>query len=270
MKNYVSLRRELPKDLSRFDGVGLLKGEHSGMKTFVTDESELKKTKKYVKSICREFYPKPVWYRTNDASTGFVNQLKGFEEYIEANRHFGLRGIRRSLVKLDEFEKEVKMIEDVRKRYDNLNIFFPMINDVEQYKQGRDLAKSFGYTGRIGIMAETPSAVLTLYEFIKEGVDYVVVGLNDLTDSIDGISRKNIETSDLIYRDPLLKATRLTLVQMMQSCYIKAKRKKVEIVLSGDFKPETIELLKYLKFDAVAIPYSLCKKNKLYDKIIKG
>lgn len=265
MKNYVSLRRELPIDVSRFDGVGILKGEHSGMEGFVTSNEELTKTKKYIKVICHKFYPKPVWYRTNDASTGFVNQLKGFTEFDEPNRHFGLRGIRRLLINQDEFMVEIDMINKVREEYSNLNIFFPMVNDVEQYKQGRDLARSFGYTGRIGIMAETPSAVLTLDEFIKEGVDYVVIGLNDLTDCMDGSSRKNTNTNHLIYRDPELKAVK-KLFSQMRRAYTQ-NNGNIEFVLSGDFKPEVITLLKDYKFDAIAIPYSLCKNNKEYEMI---
>jgi pyruvate,water dikinase len=263
MNNYLSLRREVPKDINNFDGVGLLKGEYSDMTEFATSDKELANTKKYLQTICALLYPKPVWYRTNDISTEFANKLKGTIEYDEANRHFGLRGIRRSLVKTDEFSKEMKMLEDVRKKYDNLNIFFPMVNDVMQYNQAKNLARKYGYTGRIGIMAETVACVLTLNDFISEGVDYVVFGLNDLTDGVDSISRKNTSTNPLIYRDKKLRAVKIILKQVNWAA-------NVEYVLSGDFGSETIEILKEFKFNAVAIPYYLYKNNTFYEKTIKA
>lgn len=262
MKLYLSLRREIPDDVDLFDGVGLLKGEHPDMKHHISDEAELRNTEGYVRKICDLFYPKPVWYRTNDASTSFVNILKGDKYFFEKNPHFGIRGIRRILVCPETFTKEIQMIQTIRKDYDNLNIIFPFVNDVNQYCQAVKIAREAGYNGRIGIMAELPSAVLTLEDFIKEGVNYVVFGMNDLTDCMDGCSRKNSETEHLIYRDKSLKATK-RLLSMVKWC------DGVEYVLSGDISPSTVQLLKEVGFNSFAIPHHLLEKDNSYYSLIK-
>lgn len=251
MKKYLSLRRDkLDKYDLEFDGVGLLKGNHKDMKHHINHESELKVTSEYVKDICDKFHPKPVWYRTNDASTTFINKLGG-EHFEELNAHYGLRGIRRAIACPETFKKEIQMINSIRDEYDNLNIVLSFVNDVNQYRTASIMAREFGYNGRIGIMAELPSAVLTLDEFIDEGVDYIVFGMNDLSESTEGLSRKN-KTTKLIYRDGTYKAVRKMLDTVNFS-------RNAEFVLSGDINQGIIEKFKDYPFDAVAVPYTILK-----------
>lgn len=258
IRYYASLRREMP-DAKEFDGVGLIKGEHSEMVEHISSKLELKRLENYLSIICANFEPKPVWYRTNDASTKFVNRLNG-TQYDEQNPHFGLRGIRRAIIETKDFIAEIKTIQKVRKQHKNLNILFPMSNDVRQYITAKALAKGAGYDGRIGIMAETPACVLTLDDYYVHSVDYIVFGMNDLTDCIDGCSRKN-STNKLIHRDESLRAAKKILSDVVW-------KSDIEYVLSGDFEPETIKLLKEFPFNAVAIPYTLTQQ-KNYKKMLR-
>lgn len=254
MKTYLSLRRDaLTRRDLQYDGVGLLKGNHSGMKHHINHPEELKTTSRYVRDICDLFDPKPVWYRTNDASTSFINKLGG-EQFEEANPHYGLRGIRRAIACPDTFRKEIEMLNAIRADHKNLNIVLSFVNDVAQYVKARDMAKGFGYTGRTGIMAELPSAVLTLDEFLDAGVDYVVFGMNDLSESTEGLSRKN-KTTDLIFRDQTYKAVRKMLGTVNFG-------REAEFVLSGDIGAGVIQKFSEFPFDAVAIPYTILQKEK--------
>ena len=256
MKILLSLRREIPTDVNRYDGVGLLKCEHVDLKLDVYDRKQLNETRDYIQIICKMFNPKPVWYRTNDASTTFMNQLGSSHQHGEKNPHFGLRGVRRSLVYPESLQDEIKMIQSIRKTYPNLNILFPFINDVRQYVDASKIARAVGYDGRIGIMAELPSAILTLDDFISAGVDYIVFGINDLSDCMDGCSRKNTDTANLIYRDHQLRA-----IQKLLD--IVSWRQTVEYILSGDLNLATVSLLKKYGFNGVAIPYyQIGEKNE--------
>jgi pyruvate, water dikinase len=249
MKFYVSLRREQPNP-KLFDGVGLVKGEYAEMQEHQSPKSHYE-LEQYLSAICKSFFPKPVWYRVNDASTQFVNGLSGGTYYEEKNPHFGLRGVRRAIIETKDFIYEIKAVQKVRDKYSNLNILLSMTNCVEQYVKARNIAYAIGYNGEIGIMAETPSAVLTLDDYISEGCVYVVFGLNDLSDCMDGASRKN-STNHLIHRDSSLKAV----IKLLSNV---KKEHHVEYVLSGDFPPKVKYLLsEHFDFDAIAIPFTLC------------
>lgn len=254
-KIFVSLRRENPTDTRNYDGVGLLKSEYPEMQDHLGEELAL--TKAYIEYICERFQGKPVWYRTSDASTAFVNKLKKTEEFVEPNPHFGLRGIRRSIVKEEELLSEISLIEQIRKHYTNLHVIFPMVNEPHELFEAMAIAHKAQYSGRFGIMVETPAAVFNLEDFVDMGVSYFVFGLNDLSDCIYGMSRKNRQTISLMYRDNSLHAVRKMLDTVTW-------HSDVEYVLSGDFKPEVITLLHKYPFDAVAIPYDLLRRTDRY------
>ena len=256
------MRRELPDNPEIYDGVGLLKSENSGMKNHISTPEELNNLKSYIQQICALFNNKPVWYRINDASTSFVNKLNGDRVFSEPNPHFGLRGIRRALVCSETFSNEIKMIESLRDHFKNLNIIFPFVNDVKQYDEAVAIAKKLGYSGRMGSMIELPSALLNLNDFIDSGCDYFVFGMNDLTDCVEGCSRKNSETASLIYRDSSLKATR-RLLGMVEW------KDNVEYVLSGEITPPMLEILNKFKFSSVAIPYYMLVKDPRYIEMVR-
>lgn len=243
MRRYLSLRREEVSDPESWDGVGLVKSEYPGMTGF--DDEFIESTSFYLGEVCQQFLDKPVWYRTNDSSSKFLDKFTS-SKLNEVNPHFGLRGVRRSILHDEEFKAEIGMINKLRLRYANLNILLPFVNDIFQYKMACEMARRTDYTGKIGMMVETPAAILLLDHYYRAGCRYFVFGMNDMSDCLNGASRKN-QTNILIRRDPEMLAMKKLLAMVDW-------HPGAEYVISGEWlEPELHKMVKK-PFTGVAIP----------------
>ncbi len=107
----------------------------------------------------------------------------------------GYRGASRYIADPEQFALEIEAIKAVRDGMDlkNLHVMIPFVRTVDEFRRVRDLMhqnnlrqdKDF----KLWIMVEVPSAVLELEEYIKEGIDGVSIGSNDLTQLTLGIDR---------------------------------------------------------------------------------
>jgi len=150
-----------------------------------------------VLKFARAFHPRPVVYRTTDFKTNEYRNLKGGDKYedIEENPMIGYRGCSRYMAEADLFKMEIDMIKRVREQYNNLWVMIPFVRTVKQLslilnkmnEEGLRSAKDF----KIWMMAEVPSNVLLIDEFIDTGIDGISIGSNDLTQLILGIDRDN-------------------------------------------------------------------------------
>ncbi len=184
--------------VKKADGVGLLRAEHmlteSGKHPAYLareDPDELIRIiKEGIGKIAKVFYPKPVWYRTLDARTDEFRSLEGGEnEPEEANPMLGWHGIRRSLEDPDVFRCELAAIKELQE--DGLNnvwVMLPFVSKVEELRKAKAMVD---FDVKFGIMVETPASVVELEEFCKEGIDFISIGSNDLTQLTLGIDRGN-------------------------------------------------------------------------------
>jgi pyruvate,water dikinase len=175
-----------------------------------------------VLKFARAFHPRPVVYRTTDFKTNEYRNLKGGEEYedVEENPMIGYRGCSRYVAEADLFKVEIDMIKRVREQYNNLWVMIPFVRTVKQLSQiintlneeGLESSKDF----KIWMMAEVPSNVLLIDEFIDAGIDGISIGSNDLTQLILGIDRDNPKLAEdfderneavLIALEKLIKTT---------------------------------------------------------------
>ncbi|MDY5615142.1 phosphoenolpyruvate synthase [Methanobrevibacter boviskoreani] len=188
------------------DGVGLLRAEHMMLglgvhpKKFITDGKEDELVDKLVNDIVKvadEFYPKPVWYRTMDAPTDeFVTLEGGENEPVEHNPMLGWRGIRRELDEPEIIKCEFKAIKKLHEKgYTNLGIMIPLSQSVSELRKAKELCAEVGLIPQkdvaFGMMVETPAAALTIEDYIEEGIDFVSLGTNDLTQYTLAIDRNN-------------------------------------------------------------------------------
>ncbi|AEF96319.1 phosphoenolpyruvate synthase [Methanotorris igneus] len=188
------------------DGVGLLRAEHMILGTGVHPKKILEEQgedalvevfAEGIRKVADAFYPKPVTYRTLDAPTDEFRGLKGGEdEPIEHNPMLGWRGIRRSLDEPEILKCELKAIKKLREEgYKNINIMIPLVTHPDEVRKVKEIAREVGLElGKdieFGIMVETPAAALIIEEFIKEGIDFVSLGTNDLTQYTIAIDRNN-------------------------------------------------------------------------------
>jgi pyruvate,water dikinase len=187
------------------DGVGLLRLEHMILSTNKTPERYIRDhgADEYieeivsgVRGVADEFYPRPVRVRTLDAPTDEFRQLEGGEnEPNEHNPMLGYRGIRRSLDRTGVFKHELEAFRRLFDMgYDNVEIMFPLVNDVEDVYQAKELLKEVGIDPdkrTWGVMIETPASALCVEEMADAGISFASFGTNDLTQYTLAVDRNN-------------------------------------------------------------------------------
>ncbi|WP_421077179.1 phosphoenolpyruvate synthase [Methanothermococcus sp. Ax23] len=188
------------------DGVGLLRAEHMILGTGVHpikvleekgEEALVDVFAEGIRKVADAFYPRPITYRTLDAPTDEFRGLEGGDdEPEEHNPMMGWRGIRRGLDQPEILKCELLAIKKLREEgYKNINIMIPLVTSPDEVREVKKLAYEIGLNlGKdveFGIMVETPAAALIIEDFIKEGINFVSLGTNDLTQYTIAIDRNN-------------------------------------------------------------------------------
>ena len=138
----------------------------------------------------------------------------------EQNPALGYRGIRVSLDKEEIYRTQLRAILRAS-AYGNIQIMLPLITSVDEVKRAklmierakRELKEektSFDENIKVGVMIETPAAVMISGELARE-VDFFSIGTNDLTQFTLGMDRTN-EKLDRYYNThhpALLKMIRI-------------------------------------------------------------
>jgi len=196
------------------DGVGLLRAEfmiaEMGVhpKKYIEDgESEkfIEKLAEGMLLFAESFSPRPVIYRATDFKANEYKNLRGGEKYEqdEPNPMIGFRGASRYIENPDVFKMELEALKIVRnkKGFKNIHLMIPFVRTVEELQKIKLLLSDEGLrrsgTFKLWIMVEVPSTVILLDEFIKEGIDGVSIGSNDLTMLIMGVDRDNYKVANL-------------------------------------------------------------------------
>jgi pyruvate,water dikinase len=212
------------------DGVGLLRLEHLVLslgktpERYIADhgaEEYIEQIVEGVRGVADEFYPRPVRVRTLDAPTDEFRQLEGGEdEPTEHNPMMGYRGIRRSLDRPDVFEHELEAFRRLFEMgYDNVEVMFPLVNDVDDVQAARRLMEEVGIDTEKrswGVMIETPASALCVEEMANVGIDFASFGTNDLTQYTLAVDRNNGQVADRY--DANHKAIRQLMTQTIETC----------------------------------------------------
>jgi len=222
-KLYVNLAEpELASTVAskNIDGIGLLRAEFMIAEIGIHPKKliEQKKQSVFVNAlaeklaiICRAFFPRPVLYRATDFKTNEYRNLTGGKDYepIEPNPMLGYRGAFRYVSDPQVFQLELEAIKRVRNTMNltNLNLMVPFVRTIDELREvKKEITKSGlsrSHSFKLFMMCEIPSNVILIEEFIKEGIDGVSIGSNDLTMLVLGTDRDNAEVASVFdERDP--------------------------------------------------------------------
>ncbi len=184
-------------------GIGLFRSEflYLGRDSAPTEEEQFAS----YKYVAEKMNGKKVIIRTLDIGADKKADYFGFEQ--EENPALGYRAIRICLDQVDLFKTQLRAIYRAS-AFGQISIMFPMIISVsevrrikeiceevkeELIKEGHEIAPHV----ELGIMIETPAAVMVSEELAKE-VEFFSVGTNDLTQYTLAIDRQNAKL-DKIY-----------------------------------------------------------------------
>lgn len=178
----------------KFTGVGMIRSEY--LCRVIEEYFPLQTCRdfvyEYVDNICQLFSDGDVWYRTAELIVQEVNVLKGADEILKEKHYvLGLRGVRRDLKYPDTFLLELGNIAKLAQKRPNLNVLFPYIKDAKELEKCLELLHQVNFANKYGIMAEIPSTIITLEDFLSQGISNVTIGVNDLTSLTLGTYRES-------------------------------------------------------------------------------
>jgi pyruvate,water dikinase len=145
--------------------------------------------------IAAAFAPRPVVYRATDFRTNEFRGLAGGEAYEpdEHNPMIGYRGCYRYVKEPDLFALELQALAQVREQSPNVHLMIPFVRTKWELEECLSLVDASPLGRQRGlhrwVMAEVPSVVHWLPEYIGMGIDGVSIGSNDLTQLVLGVDR---------------------------------------------------------------------------------
>lgn len=183
-------------------GIGLFRSEflYLGREDYPTEEEQFE----IYKEVLSRMGGRKVIIRTLDI--GADKQVDYFNLPKEENPAMGYRAIRICLDRVDIFKTQLRAIYRAS-AFGTAAIMFPMIISVNEIRRIKEIVeevkaelikegRSFNRV-ELGIMIETPAAVMISEELAKE-VEFFSIGTNDLTQYTLAIDRQN-QSLDNIY-----------------------------------------------------------------------
>ncbi|HYW78311.1 MAG TPA: phosphoenolpyruvate--protein phosphotransferase [Thermoguttaceae bacterium] len=221
------------------DGVGLYRTEflYLGSESEPTEDIHFQA----YSQVVRAMGDKPVIIRTFDLGADKVPHLPAPED--ERNPVLGLRSIRLALRNLPMFRTQLRAVLRAS-ALGNVRVMFPLVSTLLELRQAKmvmadvmeDLEEhgvEFDRDLKIGMMVETPAAVMMIDRFVEE-VDFVSIGTNDLIQYTLAVDRSNKDVVGLYNpADP-------SILKMITMTIDAANRKSVPVNLCGQMSGNPI------------------------------
>lgn len=183
------------------DGVGLLRSELLLLELFEQTHplSWLKDNQPIAAQQIRDrilpflaaFAPRPVFYRSLDLR---AHEFGGEPAESTTSAMLGMRGSFSYQVDPSWFQTELAALQQLQQQgYHNLRLLLPFVRTVEEFIFCRQQVEQAGLTQdpefQLWIMAEVPSVLMLLPDYVAAGVQGITIGTNDLTQLLLGVDR---------------------------------------------------------------------------------
>lgn len=177
-----------------------------------------------IMQFVRAFAPRPVFYRSLDWRS---HELTSFSSNVPSSQQsmLGERGTFAYLQNSAVFELELEAIAAIQQAdYNNIHLILPFVRTVEEFSFCRQKVELAGLTQKpqfqLWIMAEVPSVLFLLPEYVKAGVQGISIGTNDLTQLLLGVDREQGLASSFDERHPAVMRAIAQLIKMAKSAAI--------------------------------------------------
>ena len=164
-------------------------------------------------------FPRPVFYRSLDVRSHEARGLLGGEHIpLEVNPTLGVHGTFSYCLDSTLFDLELAALAQVQAKYPNLHLLLPFVRTVEEFSFCRQRVQAAGLMQKaqfqLWIMAEVPSVLFLLPDYVRAGVQGIAIGTNDLTQLLLGADRDHgTMASAFDARHPAVKAAIAQLIQ---------------------------------------------------------
>ncbi|AFZ50909.1 putative PEP-binding protein [Dactylococcopsis salina] len=181
------------------DGVGLLRSDlmllpllrEKPLSTWLSSHREAfsQRLASLIAQFADAFFPRPIFYRSTDWLT-----LQQQDVSL-----LGIRGTYSYVKDSDFFSAQTFALRYLQHQgYYNINLILPFVRTVEEVKFCKKLLTEIGLekSCQMWIMAEVPSVIYLLDEYLKVGIEGIAIGTNDLTQLLLGVDREKGEFGD--------------------------------------------------------------------------
>ncbi|ASC73302.1 Phosphoenolpyruvate synthase [Halomicronema hongdechloris C2206] len=257
------------------DGIGLLRSEwlllealdHRHPQQWLAEGYTTELVERLVErlgKILTAFAPAPVRYRSLDMRSHEWAALAG-SPAVELNPTLGIRGTFSYHVSPQLFELELQALARVQSEGGhNLQLLLPFVRTLEEFLECRQLIEQAGLMQvpefQLWIMAEVPSVLFLLPEYIKAGVQGIAIGTNDLTQLLLAADRDQpLMASVFDERHPVVLTAVNHLIQM-------AHQYGVPCSICGQAPvryPELVELLIQWGISSISVEPAAVEQTRL-------
>ncbi|KAF3888396.1 MULTISPECIES: putative PEP-binding protein [Nostocales] len=218
------------------DGVGLLRselmvlnileGKHPSVWIGEGERAQLlERWYDAIAQFARAFEPKPVFYRSLDWRSHELQSLENSSP-TAIQSVLGERGTYSYLINPTVFELELAALAKVQRAgYSNIHLLLPFVRTVEEFSFCRQKVEQAKLTQvrqfQLWIMAEVPSVLFLMPEYVRAGVQGISIGTNDLTQLLLGVDREQGHLAKAFNEShPVVMDAIAQLIQMAQKANI--------------------------------------------------
>jgi pyruvate,water dikinase len=176
--------------------VGLLDAQHPHLWLRQGRQAELRdRLAHQIGQFARALLPRPVFYRSLDLRSHEFSGLIGNDAASpEVNPMLGWRGTLSYMANPALLDLELTALAQVQQAgWDNVHLLLPFVRTVEEFVFCRQRVEQAGLLRnphfQLWIMAEVPSILFLLPEYVRAGVQGISIGSNDLTQLILAVDR---------------------------------------------------------------------------------